>query len=190
MVATVVVHQGRRGGTEPHGEHLGDHERRAADGQHLEWTASQGGPRVAEQRFARSENVQPWSGVKRGAPDWANARASSAWCSASRCTTNVSARSRAPAEPVARVTENDSAGGSTATDETLDAVNPTGPAAVAAVITVTPAGCSRNAALNDAMVAPVRAGTAGTIVGDGIRGTGIVAAAITRALLPVAGVRR
>ena len=42
--------------------------------------------------------------------------------------------------PVARVTENDTAGGSIATDDTLDAVRPTWPSGVTAVMSVTAAG--------------------------------------------------
>ncbi|GLU90282.1 hypothetical protein Agsp01_25370 [Agromyces sp. NBRC 114283] len=55
--------------------------------------------------------------------------------------------SKAPADPVARVTEKDSTVGSSATEATEEAVSPTGPVALAAVMRATPAGWCRNASL-------------------------------------------
>ncbi|GAA2466444.1 hypothetical protein Ahu01nite_005410 [Winogradskya humida] len=46
------------------------------------------------------------------------------------------------------MTENDSAGGLTDTDATLEAVSPTGPAGEAALMTATPVGYLRKAPLS------------------------------------------
>ena len=69
------------------------------------------------------------------------------WGSPSRWTTKLSACSTPPADPPSFVTENEMVGGSIETEATLEAVRPTGPSGVAAVMRATPAGWPRNALL-------------------------------------------
>lgn len=91
---------------------------------------------------------QPCSLVNLSDPLTANDIARSSWIESIRCTTKVSASRIPPALPVALVTENTRATGSMLTEATLDAVNPTGPSGVWAVITAIPAGWYLNASLN------------------------------------------
>ena len=96
-----------------------------------------------------SSKVQPCSAVKRSLPETANASAVSTCSSVRKWIERLSrfqdraGRSGGPGDG-----ETSTAGGTAATELTLDAVSPTGPDGVLAVTIVTAAGCVRNTVLN------------------------------------------